>query len=82
MSNWNLLRKDRLKHMGCGFIIALLALVPTDGLIAAALCGAAAEYKDKAHGTEWDWADLVATIIGGLIAFLLRIIVGLSPLGK
>lgn len=77
MTNWNLFRRDRLKHIGCGFIIALLAVLPIDGLIAAALCGAAAEYKDKAHGTQWDWADLTATVVGGLIAFIIRTLVGI-----
>lgn len=71
--DWNFLRNDRLKHIACGFIIALLAVMAIDGLIAAALCGAAAEYKDKAHGTQWDWCDLLATILGGVVAFALRL---------
>lgn len=75
-TNWNLLRRDRLKHIGCGFLISLCTLTALDGLIAATLCGAAAEYKDQAYSSSWDWADLLATILGGLIAFIIRILVG------
>ncbi len=75
--DWNFLRRDRLKHLGCGFAIAWISLLALDGLIAAALCGAAAEYKDKAYGTIWDWCDLAATILGGAAAFGIRLLIGI-----
>lgn len=71
-TNWNLLRRDRLKHIGCGFLISLCTLTALDGLIAATLCGAAAEYKDQAYSSSWDWADLLATILGGAVGAGLR----------
>jgi hypothetical protein len=71
-TNWNLLRRDRLKHIGCGFLISLLTLTAMDGFIAAAIAGAAAEYKDRAYSSSWDWADLLATILGGAVGAGLR----------
>ncbi len=71
-TNWNLLRRDRLKHIACGFAISLCTLTALDGLIAAALAGAAAEYKDQAYSRSWDWCDLLATILGGAVGAALR----------
>lgn len=32
------------------------------------------EFKDKTYGNKWDWLDLFATILGGLIGQALQIL--------
>ena len=32
-------------------------------------------FKDRAYGGKWDWLDLIATMIGGLIGQLLQAVV-------
>ena len=31
------------------------------------------EFKDKMYGNKWDWLDLIATVLGGLIGQVLQI---------
>lgn len=33
------------------------------------------EYKDSAYGGKWDWLDLIATIIGGIIGQAIQLLV-------
>jgi hypothetical protein len=32
------------------------------------------EYKDRAWGGRWDWLDLIATLMGGLIGQIIQIL--------
>lgn len=64
--------KDKLLHAVVGFAVGVNCFHPADGIIAATAAGAAAEYKDRAHGSRWDWYDLAATALGGTVGALLR----------
>ena len=33
------------------------------------------EFKDKQWGGKWDWLDLIATLIGGIIGQILQILI-------
>lgn len=37
-------------------------------------CAFGMEFKDKQYGGKFDWLDIIATMIGGLIGQLLQII--------
>ena len=32
------------------------------------------EYKDYAYGNKWDWLDIAATLLGGLVGQLLQLL--------
>nr|DAF89674.1 MAG TPA: putative periplasmic lipoprotein [Siphoviridae sp. ctCS019] len=32
------------------------------------------EFKDRAYGGKWDWLDLLATILGGVLGQMLQIL--------
>lgn len=59
---------NRLKHflyaIPCALILTILFV-----------CGLAAgmEFKDKSHGGAWDWLDLLATILGGIVGQMLQV---------
>ncbi len=57
----------RMKHFGYAIPCALLLTI----LFVAGLA-AGMEFKDRAHGGEWDWLDLLATMLGGLIGQLIQ----------
>ncbi len=63
---------DKLLHFAVGFAVGVNCFHPVDGIIAATAAGAAAEYKDRAHGSPWDWFDLAATALGGTVGALVR----------
>jgi hypothetical protein len=45
----------------------------THGLIRGWMaCGM--EFKDRAYGGKWDWLDLLATILGGVLGQMLQIL--------
>lgn len=49
----------------CGFVgTFLFALGVAMGL----------EYKDYAYGNKWDWLDIAATLLGGLVGQLLQLL--------
>lgn len=57
-----LIESNRQKH----FIYAIPCALLLTLLFVAGLA-AGMEFKDKAHGGEWDWLDFLATILGGLV---------------
>ena len=59
---------NRFAHFKWGIPSALLlTMLFTAGLA----CGM--EFKDKAKGGEWDWLDILATMLGGLIGQALQV---------
>ena len=59
---------NRMKHflyaIPCGVLFSILFV-----------CGLAAgmEFKDKQWGGKWDWLDILATLLGGLIGQAIQI---------
>lgn len=64
------LESNRPKH----FIYAIPSAFLFTILFAAGLA-VGMEFKDRAYGGKWDWLDLIATMIGGLIGQLLQAVV-------
>lgn len=66
--NW-IKESNRPKHLlyaiPCGLAFSIL-------FVAGIAIGM--EFKDKAWGSKWDWLDLIATLLGGLIGQLLQIL--------
>lgn len=58
---------NRQKH----FLYAIPCALFLTLLFAAGLA-AGMEFKDKAHGGVWDWLDLLATILGGIVGQMLQ----------
>ena len=58
---------NRSKHLLGGILIGIFAGGWWCALYAATLTAAAMEYKDKAHGGRWDWADLGLTVLGAVL---------------
>lgn len=58
---------NRMKHFGYAIPCALFLTI----LFVAGLA-AGMEFKGRAHGGEWDWLDLLATMLGGLIGQLIQ----------
>lgn len=56
------LESNRPKHFYYAIPSAFLLTI----LFAAGLA-VGMEFKDKQYGDKWDWLDLIATILGGLI---------------
>nr|DAE56023.1 MAG TPA: putative periplasmic lipoprotein [Caudoviricetes sp.] len=65
-----ILKSNRPKH----FIYAIPSAFLFTILFAAGLA-VGMEFKDRAYGGKWDWLDLIATMIGGLIGQLLQAVV-------
>ena len=60
---------NRLKHLLYAIPAAYFGTI----LFAAGL-GVGMEFKDEQHGGAFDWLDLLATLLGGLIGQLLQIV--------
>lgn len=64
-----LTESNRIKHLlyaiPIGFILTILAVIG---------CAFGMEFKDKQHGGSFDWLDIAATILGGLIGQILQLI--------
>ena len=60
---------NRIKHLlyaiPIGFILTILAVIG---------CAFGMEFKDKQYGGDFDWLDISATMIGGLIGQILQLI--------
>ena len=60
---------NRTKHLlyaiPIGFILTILTVIG---------CAFGMEFKDKQYGGSFDWLDISATIIGGLIGQILQLI--------
>lgn len=72
--NW-LKESNRWKHLVVGVCVGFLPLNWWVGIYAACAVGLALEYKDEAHGGEWDWIDAAMTAIGGVVGGLLTLLV-------
>lgn len=61
---------NRTKHLlyaiPIGFICTILAVLG---------CAFGMEFKDKQWGGKFDWLDIAATLIGGVIGQILQVIV-------
>lgn len=61
---------NRMKHFGYAIPCAsLLTILFVAGL------AAGMEFKDKFYGGKWDWLDLIATLLGGLLGQMLQMLV-------
>lgn len=53
---------NRQKHflyaIPCAFLLTIL-------FVGGLACGM--EFKDRAYGGKWDWLDILATILGGIV---------------
>jgi len=59
--NW-LKESNRTEHLRYGYILACyLSVVFTAG------CAVGMEFKDWQYGGKFDWLDIAATIIGGIL---------------
>ena len=68
-----LAESNRPKHLIYAIPIGLVFTI-----LAVLGCAFGMEFKDKQYGNKFDWLDIAATIIGGLIGQLLQIIIILS----
>lgn len=57
--------KHLLYAIPCAFLLTILFVA---GL------AAGMEYKDRAYGEGWDWLDLLATLLGGLVGQALQVL--------
>lgn len=64
-----LTESNRIKHLlyaiPIGFILTILAVIG---------CAFGMEFKDRQHGGSFDWLDIAATILGGLIGQIIQLI--------
>ena len=58
---------NRYKHLIGGIVIGMCALSWYNAIYASAGVGLAMEYKDKAHGGDFDIVDAGLTFNGGII---------------
>lgn len=65
-----ILESNREKH----FLYAIPCAFAFTILFVAGLA-AGMEFKDRACGGKWDWLDLIATLLGGLIGQALQFLV-------
>lgn len=72
--NW-IKKSNRWLHFLGGLIIGIISLHWWSGIYAATIAGLVMEYKDKAHGGEYDWVDASLTALGGIIGGLLTLLI-------
>lgn len=61
---------NRLKHFLYAIPCALFLTILFVGGLAVGM-----EFKDKAHGGAWDWLDILATILGGIVGQILQVLI-------
>ena len=76
--NWlNSIRRDRLYHFICGLIIAAFACITLHMgvwcLVPVLFVGFVKEFIDQWRRQAFDWVDLAATMVGGLLIALFAI---------
>ncbi len=59
---------NRFKHFLYAIPCALSLTILFVGGLAAGM-----EFKDKAYGGKWDWLDILATILGGIVGQMLQV---------
>ena len=61
---------NRMQHLlyaiPIGLVFTILAVIG---------CAFGMEFKDKQYGNKFDWLDIVATLIGGIIGQVIQIII-------
>lgn len=66
--NWHKV-SNRQKH----FLYAIPCAFPLTILLVGGLaCGM--EFKDRAYGGKWEWLDILATILGGIVGQTLQVL--------
>lgn len=70
--NW-LMTSNRWKHLVGGLCIGIAANDWYCAVYAGVLTASALEYKDKAHGSAWDWTDFGCTMAGVAVGHCIRI---------
>lgn len=66
---------NRPKHLLYAIPIGLVFTI-----LAVLGCAFGMEFKDKQYGGEFDWLDIAATMIGGLIGQILQVLIIISIL--
>ena len=61
---------NRMQHL---FYAIPIGLVFT--ILAVLGCAFGMEFKDKQYGNKFDWLDIAATLIGGIIGQVIQIII-------
>lgn len=65
-----ILESNRQKHfiyaMPCALLLTILFVL---GL------AIGMEFKDKLYGNKWDWLDLLATILGGIVGQIVQLLI-------
>lgn len=65
-----IIESNRQKHFLYAIPCALFLTILFVGGLAVGM-----EFKDKAHGGAWDWLDLLATILGGIVGQTLQFLI-------
>ena len=63
-----LFESNRLKHLKYGIYSAFIGTILFSTGLAFGM-----EFKDKQYGGKFDWLDIAATMIGGIIGQLLQV---------
>lgn len=66
---------NRPKHLLYAIPIGLVFTI-----LAVLGCAFGMEFKDKQYGNKFDWLDIAATMIGGLIGQILQVLIIVSIL--
>lgn len=69
MMSW-IRESNRMKHL----LYAIPAGILLTILFVAGLA-AGMEFKDRAYGNKWDWLDIAAKLIGGVIGQVIQVVV-------
>lgn len=65
-----ILKSNRQKH----FLYAIPCAIMLTILFVLGLA-VGMEFKDKLYGAKWDWLDLLATILGGVVGQIVQILI-------